>query len=173
MISLQLRASVRGLLWPSTVRRRAQKILRALDRAESELSIVLTDDEEIRVLNRTYRGFDKATDVLSFPQEIPAELRMGMPFEPPLGDVVINLEQAVRQSESEMLPRIAEAVGPKRAARWSLLDETSFLLIHGVLHLLGHDHLRQDEAVVMEAREHALLQDILRVSSNTESISHR
>ena len=160
MISLQQRASVQGVLWPSTVRRRAQRLLRALGHEDSELSIVLTDDEEIRVLNRDYRGLDKPTDVLSFPQEMPQELLATLPFDAPLGDVVINLEQAVRQSEGGILPRIARVVGPQRAAKWSPLDETSFLLIHGVLHLLGHDHMEPAEAELMEGREHELLQTL-------------
>ncbi len=95
-----------------------------------ELSIVLTDDAGIRPLNAQWRGKDAATDVLSFPLEEGAIL----------GDVVISEETAARRTNEG----------------WSLRDELTFLLVHGVLHLLGHDHHDAEERRAMEAAEQAL-----------------
>ena len=96
-----------------------------------QLSIVLTDDPSIRELNERWRGKDSATDVLSFP------LDEG----PLLGDVVISLDTAAQ--------RVNEP-------DWHLEDEVLFLLIHGALHLLGHDHIEPEERDRMEAAEQRL-----------------
>jgi probable rRNA maturation factor len=107
----------------------------ALEEASSrgqplELSVLLTDDAGIRPLNQKWRGVDAATDVLSFPME----------EGPVLGDVVISVETASNRVEQA----------------WPLQDELLFLLIHGVLHLLGHEHDEDDDRVRMEAAEQAL-----------------
>lgn len=144
-VTIQQRASVRGQVWPSTLRRRARKLLAAVGTPEAELSLLLTDDAEIRELNVAWRQKDAATDVLSFPQDhFPGTPRH-------LGDIVVSLETAARQATRGALPRLG-APGP-----WTLLDEVTFLLLHGVLHLLGHDHTGDAEAEVMEAREAELL----------------
>ena len=96
-----------------------------------ELSVLLTDDEGIRPLNRDYRGKDLATDVLSFEQDGAL-----------LGDVVISVETA------------ATRIDP--TSGWRLEDELLFLLVHGTLHLLGHDHMDPGERAVMEAAEQGL-----------------
>jgi len=97
-----------------------------------ELSILLTDDEEIRALNREYRGTDRATDVLSFPLTSREELAgrgarqaRGAGAALLLGDGVLSGETAARQAEARGAP---------------IEDELRRLLIHGVLHLLGHEH---------------------------------
>lgn len=87
------------------------------------LDISWTDDEEIRVYNRDYRGKDRATDVLSFPFWEGETLFEG--DEMPLGDLVLSLETAIRQAQE---------------LKHSLQHELAFLTIHGVLHLLGFDH---------------------------------
>ena len=92
-----------------------------LDAGSVEFSLLVADDERMRELNRTYRGMDKTTDVLSFPAQ---------DFAPPemvrhLGDIVISYEQAARQARDLAQP---------------LVVELRFLLLHGVLHLLGYDH---------------------------------
>jgi len=118
---------------------RARRVLREIERAESELSIALVDDAEIRALNSTWRGRDRATDVLAF------SLAEGLHAErrgPLLGDVVISLDTAARQA---------------RARRRSLDDEMARLLVHGALHLIGHDHVRAAEARRMRAEERRLL----------------
>lgn len=97
-------------------------MLETLQLKKSELSILLTDDAQIKHLNRDYRHKDRATDVLAFAMREGehAELAGEM-----LGDVVISLETAARQA---------------RAQGHSLREEVVFLLGHGVLHLLGWDH---------------------------------
>lgn len=106
-----------------------------------EVSIRLTDDAEVRELNRLYRGQDKPTNVLSFPGDDPDE--PGIPGRPALlGDVVVAHETTVRE---------AQAMGKPVA------EHLSHLVVHGVLHLLGHDHLVDDEAAAMERLETAVM----------------
>ncbi len=117
----------------------AEKALDVLDKADHELSIVLTDDLHIRSLNRDFRQKDAPTDVLSFGQ------LEGEPFVTPvphLGDLVISLETAARQAEDRGHP---------------LEAELRILLVHGLMHLLGHDHMEADERARMAAAEDALL----------------
>ncbi len=116
----------------------AQKLLRATGRTDSELSILLTDDPHIRELNRTHRGKDKATDVLSFPG---AALRQAQDDNVFLGDIVISVDTARRQAADYDAP---------------LQNEINRLLIHGVLHVLGHDHHEPAERAAMEAEERRL-----------------
>ncbi|MBN1208568.1 MAG: rRNA maturation RNase YbeY [Myxococcaceae bacterium] len=104
-----------------------------------ELSLSLVGDRAIRRLNRTWRKKDKATDVLSFPA---GELPKGTPGPRQLGDVVISLDTAKRQA--------------KEYGR-SLEAEVSRYLAHGLLHLLGYDHERPQDARKMAALEEKLL----------------
>jgi len=118
---------------------RLRLALRALGRARSSATLVFTDDDEIRVLNRVYRRHDRATDVLSFHlQELAGE---GDPTGAGinLGDIVISVETARR-----------------RAAGRRLQSELERLAIHGLCHLFGHDHKRPSEAKVMFALERKL-----------------
>jgi probable rRNA maturation factor len=107
------------------------------------LTLTFVDDDEIREINRRHRGIDRATDVLSFPLE-DATLRFALPPGQPreLGDVVISYPRAVAQ---------AEEYGH------SVERELAYLVVHGVLHILGHDHEVPSEQVVMRAREEAAL----------------
>jgi probable rRNA maturation factor len=106
----------------------AGRILDDSGRSEAELSILITDDEEVCSLNRVYRDMDRPTDVLSFSQ-LEGEGPVIVPQL--LGDVVISWETAQRQA-SELGHGVS--VEMKR------------LLVHGVLHLLGFDHEKGDEA---------------------------
>jgi probable rRNA maturation factor len=118
---------------------RVRVALRALDRARSSATLVFTDDDEIRVLNRDYRHHDRATDVLSFHlQELRGE---GDPAGDgiALGDVVISVETARRRAHGRRL-----------------LAELERLAIHGLCHLFGHDHKKKAEATVMFALERRL-----------------
>ncbi len=117
------------------LRRRAAQLLDEIGCPHAELSIALVDDAAIAELNARYRGVEGATDVLSFSllEGAHAERRGAL-----LGDVVVSLETA--------------AVSARRARR-TLDDEVLRLLIHGTLHLLGHDHERDDEARRMRAEE--------------------
>lgn len=120
------------------LRSRAARILQALSRTRSELSIALVDDATIADLNNRYRGESRATDVLSF-SLVEGEYadRSGNL----LGDVVISVETAARHA---------------RRAHRGLDAEVARLLIHGTLHLLGHDHETDDEARKMRAEERRL-----------------
>ncbi|CAM5203141.1 hypothetical protein ARD30_22260 [Bosea thiooxidans] len=104
----------------------------------AELSLLLTDDRRIRVVNRDWRGFDKATNVLSFPAAPPERIAAS----PLLGDIVLAYETVLREAEAE-----------GKAAS----DHLRHLVIHGLLHLLGEDHETEAEARRMEALEVAAL----------------
>lgn len=111
----------------------------------AEVSIVLADDEQVRCLNRDYRGQDKPTNVLSFASLDGDDVPHGHPDNSGpvlLGDVIIAF--GVTASEAT-----AEAK--------SLSDHLSHLVVHGILHLLGHDHMEPDEAERMEALERTVL----------------
>ncbi|MDF1536403.1 MAG: rRNA maturation RNase YbeY [bacterium] len=111
-----------------------------MDRSDAELSILVTDDEEIRSLNRAYRGIDSPTDVLSFSQSEGEEIPGGSGL---LGDIVISLDSAVCQAVE-----IGHPVG----------EEMRRLLVHGVLHLIGYDHVKGgEESVRMRAAEEKYL----------------
>lgn len=131
------KGGVLALALAPRVRRRAREFLKALRLEGCELSVALVKDREIRALNRTWRQKDHATDVLSFPLgETPG------PGLLQLGDVVISVETARRQA--------AEYGHP-------LGHEVERYLAHGVLHLLGYDHLRPKERARMAAAEEKLL----------------
>lgn len=108
------------------------------------LSLVFTGDAGIAALNRQYRGIDAPTDVLSFPQHIDVRAASppaaGAPFL--LGDIVISLPRASEQAQRY---------------NHSRRRELGFLLVHGLLHLLGYDHQTADEAAAMEARQEHIL----------------
>ena len=134
--------------------RTAKRLLRALGEGGSSLSLSFVGDTAIRRLNREHRGKDRATDVLSFPLHesalstgAPKRVRVpradsGEPGpERMLGDIVISVERARRQAREYDAP---------------LDDELKRLLIHGLLHLLGHDHVRRAERARMEDEERQL-----------------
>jgi len=118
---------------------RAEAMLESLGLRDAELSILLCDDATIRTLNRRHRKKNKATDVLAFPmQEGPG------PASHPglLGDVVISLPTATRQAADHDRP---------------IIQEVTFLLAHGLLHLLGYDHANKRQERAMKARTEDLL----------------
>jgi probable rRNA maturation factor len=106
--------------------------------AGAELSLLLTDDRRIRAVNRDWRGFDKATNVLSFPAAPPDRIAKS----PVLGDIVIAHETVAREAADE-----GKTPG----------DHLSHLVIHGLLHLLGEDHETDAQAQRMEGLEIAAL----------------
>lgn len=111
-------------------------LLKAVDEADSTISVTLVNDEAIREINREHRGKDKPTDVLSFPLE-------PEPFsqERLLGDIVISIDTARRQAADYDAP---------------VQREIYRLLIHGLLHVLGHDHMEPEERSEMEQEERRL-----------------
>ncbi|MGL5113929.1 MAG: rRNA maturation RNase YbeY [Beijerinckiaceae bacterium] len=104
----------------------------------AELAVALSDDSQVRAANRAHRATDKATNVLSFPAVAPAKLASA-PF---LGDIILAYE-TVRDESTE--------------AGKPIMDHVTHLTVHGVLHLLGYDHLAPDEAATMETLETAIL----------------
>ncbi|MCS6902410.1 MAG: rRNA maturation RNase YbeY [Polyangiaceae bacterium] len=125
----------------SEVRRRARCMLDLLDLSKAELSVVLTDDAGIQELNRDYRHKDKPTDVLAFAMR-EGEVTPGGIGEELLGDVVISLETARRQAAQH---------------RRTPLAEVTFLLAHGLLHLVGYDHQNDEEEREMNAATRRLV----------------
>ena len=123
--------------------------LENLDEQRCELSVTFVDLDEIHELNKIHRGVDSPTDVLSFPQfedvceEAPEEGEIC------LGDVVICRDKAAQQ---------AEEFGH------SFEREILYLFVHSVLHLLGYDHMEDDEKTVMRTREEKIMEhiDVLR-----------
>ena len=124
---------------------------------ETEVNVVITDNEGIREINRTYRGIDAATDVLSFPMaeySAPADFSALKEdpdlFDPDsgeliLGDIMISLERAETQ---------AEEYGH------SLKREIAFLTAHSMLHLMGYDHINDEERILMEKRQEEILSNL-------------
>lgn len=114
------------------------------DRAgRTEVSVVLTDDQRVRKLNRDHRGQDKPTNVLAFPLAQAGDLRRQIPLL--LGDVVLALETCRREA---------------RARKLGLANHARHLVVHGTLHLLGYDHVTESEADEMEALESAILKSL-------------
>ncbi|HHJ64281.1 MAG TPA: rRNA maturation RNase YbeY, partial [Aquifex aeolicus] len=120
-IQIKLR---KGKFRKDLLRKEIERILISLGLEGVELSVLLTDDGEIRDLNRTYRGRDKPTDVLSFPMGDRVGDRLL------LGDVVVSLDTARRRAEETGSPLERVVLN---------------LLIHGIIHLLGYDHERGGE----------------------------
>lgn len=114
----------------------------------TEVDITIVDDEEIHTLNREYRNVDRPTDVLSFAldegEEDEPELIDG-PEEHLLGDIIISAETAQRQGEE---------------FGHGLEREIVYLAVHGLLHLLGYDHMTDEDKKIMRAREEEALREI-------------
>lgn len=125
---------------PEGLQAAADRALELVEQVDAELSVMLCDDAAIAELNGQWRGKPQATDVLSFPQ---GEMPPGAP--PVLGDVVISLDTAARQADER---------------GHALEVELQVLLVHGLLHLLGHDHHASDERAAMQAEERRVLEGL-------------
>jgi len=101
------------------------------------VTVRLVDSEESRLLNQRFRQQDKATNVLSFPADIPAGLDL-----PDIGDIIICAPLVEREARQQSKQTI---------------DHWAHLTVHGVLHLLGYDHISDQQASVMEAKEKLIL----------------
>lgn len=114
------------------------------DDADAEVTIRIVDENESRELNHQYRGKNKPTNVLSFPMELPEELagKMGDGL---LGDLVICAPVVAREAAEQNKP---------------LPHHWAHMVIHGMLHLQGYDHIEEDEAGEMESLEIKLLQQL-------------
>lgn len=119
-----------------TVMRAAEAILKAQKIKKSAVTIVLSDDAEVKTLNHSYRGKNKPTNVLSFPN---GELEEGIRQ---LGDVILSYDTVSAEAEAQ---------------KKNKKHHVAHLTIHGVLHLLGHDHMNDRDAKRMESIEIATL----------------
>lgn len=120
--------------------------LKAHDAEACEVSVLLTDDSDMKNLNRDYRSIDKPTDVLAFAMREGEDSNMNPNL---LGDLVISLETAARQA--------ATADEGLSVTCSSIETEVAMLAIHGALHLLGYDHQTQEEATTMFEKQKAIL----------------
>jgi len=134
------------------LRTRARRLLHAIGRPDGELSIVLVDDATIQQYNQQYRGKDQPTDVLSFAM---GEGEFGNINPSILGDVVISVPTALRQTHQ---------------SKRTLIDQVTFLLTHGLLHLVGHDHETDEQERDMNRETRRLMiaaLDTTRLTSRT------
>lgn len=108
------------------------------------ISVTLTNPEYIQKLNREYRQIDKATDVLSFPMFEKDEIKSleNLEFEETLGDIVISIERVEEQ---------AKEYGH------SFERELAYMVVHGFYHLMGEDHMNEEEKAIMRAKEENVL----------------
>ncbi len=140
-VSIARGAAAPGLTG-ATLKKRAERMLAALDLGGVEISIALVDDAAIRVLNKQWRKKNEATDVLSFPMMAFPMMDDASAATPPstgltlIGDVIVSTQTAVRQAAARKI---------------SPADEVTVLLAHGVLHLLGFDHGSDEEESEMDA----------------------
>lgn len=118
---------------------------------DAEIGLVITGQERVQEMNRDYRGRDEPTDVLAFAMQPEGGVEADLTFASPpdgvkhLGEVIISYPQMVIQAEGH---------------GHSIKKEAAILVIHGVLHLLGYDHIEDDEAAVMSAKEEEVLRII-------------
>lgn len=136
----------------------AKKVINAVIKEENfpnniEISLSLVQSEETHKLNKKFRNIDKTTDVLSFPMfsyEKPGDCtplleEYNENEEVILGDIVLNLDKVISQ---------AEEYGHSK------LREFSFLIAHSMLHLMGYDHIEDDERYIMENKQNIILESI-------------
>lgn len=112
---------------------------------EVEISLSYVDEGEMRELNNEWRGIDRTTDVLSFECDSPFDEDIPLDEVLELGDIILAPEVIARQA-----PGFGNAPA----------DECRLMIVHGLLHLLGYDHIEDDEAEVMEAREDEILREL-------------
>lgn len=129
-----------------TVRQVIDKVAELYGLEDAEVGVTLTDDAYIREINRRYRDKDSATDVISFALNEGEEPEIvGGPTLNLLGDILISVETAQRQ---------AAAYGH------SLERETAFLTVHGMMHLLGYDHIEEADRIEMRKEEEYVLEHL-------------
>lgn len=110
-------------------------------RPEAEISLRIVDEDESRALNSQYRGKDSSTNVLSFPADLPEEIAEELDL-PLLGDLVICAQVVALEAEQQH---------KALSAHWA------HMVVHGTLHLLGYDHIEDDDAEIMENLETRIL----------------
>jgi len=143
-IQVQIADAFKALVTPDWLRAVTRATLLTERNDEPEVTIVVTDDETLHELNRSYLGIDRPTDVLSFGGDVPGFVNAPEASNY-LGDVIISCPRAQAQAE---------------AAGHSLEAELALLVIHGVLHLLGYDHVDPAEKAAMWERQAEVLSSL-------------
>ena len=138
--------------WEAIVKKVLDKCFEEEGLLDSKLimTITFTTPEEIKKINKKYRKIDKATDVLSFPMfekdELDEKIKNGdFPYEDVLGDVIISIEKVREQ---------AEEYGH------SFERELSYMLVHGFYHLMGYDHIEEEDKKIMRPKEEKILNEL-------------
>ena len=154
----------RDTLSSRIVRTMTQRALEEiLPNSSTEISVVITDDETIRELNKYHRGLDEVTDVLSFSFQYQGDYYGDMPKASQWNqDIEFVLPPGEREGVGEIVISYPQAVRQAKTHKRSENEELAFLLAHGVLHLLGHDHENPQERTVMERTQTRLLSKMLR-----------
>lgn len=138
MINIVTNVEIPELITEDLMIRAAQVVLEQEERADSDMSVVIDNDEKLRELNHSYLGIDSPTDVLSFAAD-ELDPDTGNIY---LGDVIISIQRATDQAD---------------ASNETLLDEIQLLIVHGTLHLIGYDHSDSPEKKKMwDAQQNAL-----------------
>jgi probable rRNA maturation factor len=143
MHKIHIQQAVSGLPVPKKAQLRLWAIT-ALNQLKTsgEISIRIVDRIEMTQLNFTYRQKNYPTNVLSFPADLPEAIRSAHPL---LGDIIVCAEVVNHEAEEQHKPL---------TAHWA------HMIVHGVLHLLGHDHENDEEAIAMESLEIAIMQEL-------------
>ena len=151
-INISINRKLKISLNKSWIRSIVLKVLKAGDIvAPVEMGLVVTDNEMVQELNRTYRDVDEPTDVLAFRMPLHKGQETELPFVSPpdgvhhLGEVVISYTQAIRQAQER---------------GHSIERELALLIIHGVLHILGYDHEEPEEEQLMRAKEKKIMRKL-------------
>ncbi len=121
-----------------------------LENTKLSITIILTTPENIHKINKEYRNVDKATDVLSFPifekDELSQKLQESdFVYEDMLGDIIISMERVKEQAEEY---------------EHSFEREFSYMLVHGFYHLMGYDHIQEEDKKIMRPKEEKILKDL-------------
>ena len=121
-----------------------------LENSKLYITITLTNPENIRIINKQYRNIDRATDVLSFPmfekEELDKKIQNNdFEYQDVLGDLIISIEKVKEQ---------AEEYGH------SFERELSYMVVHGFYHLMGYDHIKEEDKKIMRPKEEKILNDL-------------
>ena len=137
MLDIQIASASSHIPSESDIERWVAHILDCNAAADAELSVRIVDEAESQSLNSQYRQKDRPTNVLSFPCELPEGVDV-----PLLGDIVICAPVVVNEAADQ---------------HKNLESHWAHMLIHGTLHLLGYDHIHEEEAEIMESKEIAIM----------------
>jgi probable rRNA maturation factor len=144
LVNVQIEEPFTASISEDWLRAAAELTLEAEGHHTGELTLVIADDETVRGLNRTYLGVDAPTDVLSFGGESPDFVS------PPTGDVYLG----------DVLIAYPQAEKQASAASHPIRAELTLLVVHGVLHLLGYDHVRPEDKAVMWKRQGDIMSEL-------------